>query len=247
MNVAMDPWARLRAATPARIGLGRSGCAQPLQAQLAFQLAHARARDAVHAAVDWDAVAETLPGASVRVRSQAEGRADYLKRPDLGRRLAEGAALDVGNPPDVVLVIADGLSAAAVAASGAAVARAVMGALPELSFGPVVLAEQSRVAIGDEIGHRLGARLVVLLVGERPGLTVADSLGAYVTYAPRVGRRDSERNCVSNIHGQGGLSAEAAARTIAWLVRAALDRGLTGTGLKDASLARGAEAGQLEP
>ncbi|WP_245216239.1 ethanolamine ammonia-lyase subunit EutC [Sagittula salina] len=243
----MDPWARLRAATPARIGLGRSGCAQPLQAQLAFQLAHARARDAVHAAVDWDAVAETLPGASVRVRSQAEGRADYLKRPDLGRRLAEGAALDVGNPPDVVLVIADGLSAAAVAASGAAVARAVMGALPELSFGPVVLAEQSRVAIGDEIGHRLGARLVVLLVGERPGLTVADSLGAYVTYAPRVGRRDSERNCVSNIHGQGGLSAEAAARTIAWLVRAALDRGLTGTGLKDASLARGAEAGQLEP
>ncbi|MCY4334941.1 MAG: ethanolamine ammonia-lyase subunit EutC [Litoreibacter sp.] len=230
-----DPFARLRAATPARIGLGRSGAAQPLSAQLAFQLAHARARDAVHQRLDFDAIASDLaPLETICVRSAAPDRATYLRRPDLGRRLAENTELP-RLEVDVALVIADGLSSDAVQSHAAPTAQAIIAALPELRFSPVILAEQARVAIGDEIGACLGARVTILLIGERPGLTVADSLGAYLTFAPKPGTRDSARNCVSNIHGQGGLSTAQAANTIAWITREAFRLKLTGTGLKDRS------------
>ena len=235
-DLVNDPWAKMRAATPARIGLGRAGAGLPTANNLDFQFAHARARDAVHRAVDWDRLeAEIAPLETIRVRSAAPDRPTYLRRPDLGRRLAPGdwPALVRSEKPDVAVVVADGLTADAIAAQAAPVVHASCAALAGLSIGPIVLAEQGRVAIGDEIGERLGARLVVLLVGERPGLTVADSLGAYITYGPRVGRKDSERNCISNIHGNGGLSHDEAAAKIAWLVRQALKLELTGTGLKE--------------
>ncbi|OCX67255.1 ethanolamine ammonia-lyase [Thioclava sp. SK-1] len=232
---AYDRWARLRAATPARIGLGRTGAGLPTGADLAFRLAHARARDAVHSALDFDALAADLaPLPVLRVASQAEDRASYLKRPDLGRKLADGTRLEpLAVRPDVVFVVADGLSSDAVAAHAAEVVHASAARLAGRVIGPVVLASQARVAIGDQIGHALGARMVVVLVGERPGLTVADSLGAYITFAPAPGRRDSQRNCISNIHAKGGLSTDQAAHKIAWLVAQALRLELTGTGLKD--------------
>ena len=237
-DVVKDKWAALRQATPARIALGRSGAGLPTRANLEFQFAHARARDAVHSGLDLDALeADLAPLEVIRVASAATDRASYLRRPDLGRKLAEGEAEKLNARPvcDVAFVIADGLSSAAVQAHAAAVTHAARARLEGLSLGPVVIASQARVAIGDEIGAALGARLVVLLVGERPGLTVADSLGAYLTYDPKPGTKDSQRNCLSNIHGQGGMSHEQAAGKIAWLTRAALERKLTGTGLKEES------------
>lgn len=232
--VELDPFARFRLTTRARIGLGRCGDGIPTRANLELQLAHARARDAVHGAVDFAAMAERLaPRPSVRVRSRCDGRTQYLARPDLGRRLdpADLAKLQ-GEPSDVVFVIADGLSAAAVEHHAEAALGACLNRLGDLSVGPVVLAEQARVALGDEIGEALKARAIVVLIGERPGLSAPDSLGAYVTHAPRLGRMDSERNCVSNIH-LDGLSYEAAADKIAWLLREAFRLGLSGVGLKE--------------
>lgn len=227
-----DPFARYRAATPARIGLGRSGDSLPVAALLDLQTAHARARDAVHGHVDFAALADALaPLPTVTVNSAARDRAEYLTRPDLGRTLAPAAALSPA-PCDLCFVIADGLSAAAVATHAAPLVHAARARLGDLSIGPVVLAEQGRVAIGDAIGARLGARLVAVLIGERPGLSVADSLGVYLTFDPKPGRRDSERNCISNIHG-AGLGIEAAADKLAGLVRGALAMGLTGVGLKE--------------
>ncbi|SFJ06808.1 ethanolamine ammonia-lyase subunit EutC [Celeribacter neptunius] len=237
-DLMRDKWAALRQATPARIALGRTGAGLPTGANLEFQFAHARARDAVHSPLDLDALAAGLqPFEVIRVNSAASDRASYLRRPDLGRKLATGEAekLNARTPCDVAFVIADGLSSAAVQAHAAAVVHAASARLEGLSFGPVVVASEARVAIGDEIGQVLGARLVVLLVGERPGLTVADSLGAYLTYDPKPGVKDSQRNCLSNIHGKGGMSYDQAAEKIAWLSRAALERGLTGTGLKEES------------
>ncbi|NIY78449.1 ethanolamine ammonia-lyase subunit EutC [Celeribacter sp. HF31] len=241
-DVVKDPWAKLRDVTPARIGLGRNGAGLPTGANLEFQFAHARARDAVHSALDVAALeAELAPFEVIRVTSAAMDRASYLRRPDLGRKLGAGEAekLNARPPCDVAFVIADGLSSAAVQAHAAAVVHAASEKLDGLTLGPVTIATQARVAIGDEIGAALGARLVVLLVGERPGLTVADSLGAYLTYAPTPGTKDSQRNCLSNIHGKGGMSYGQAAAKIAWLTRAALERGVTGTGLKE-------ESGSLE-
>lgn len=236
-----DPWQAWRKRTRARIALGRAGAALPTDALLAFQLDHARARDAVHHAFDVDALIDGLGprGAdALRVRSRAADRATYLLRPDLGRRLDDASVaslegLDAGGC-DVVVVMADGLSAAAVAAHAPAVLDALVPALDGLSLAPVVIAREARVALGDEVGALLHARLVVVLIGERPGLTSPDSLGAYLTFAPRVGRHDAERNCVSNIRPEG-LTPGAAARRIAWLVRAALARSLTGVALKDES------------
>ncbi|MFC0408239.1 ethanolamine ammonia-lyase subunit EutC [Roseomonas elaeocarpi] len=247
---AAEIWARLREATGARIGLGRRGDAPPVAEVLALQLAHARARDAVHRAMDWAAVEAALsPAPLLRVHSAAPDRATYLRRPDLGRRLApEAAALLSLAERQVVFVLADGLSAAAVEAQAVPLLQACRARLGALVAEPVVLAEQARVALGDEIGEGLGARMVVMLIGERPGLSVAHSLGAYVTHAPRVGRRDSERNCVSNIHPQGGLGTEAAADRIAWLVREGLLRRLTGVALKeDAANSLGGGDGGLLP
>lgn len=230
-----DPWAPLRAATRARIGLGLAGDALALRDVLDLQLAHALARDAVHAALDEAALEAALaPHPALRVRSAAPDRGAYLRRPDLGRRLhPDCRGLLAPGGFDAAFVLADGLSATAVQRHAAAVFRACLPRLGGWSVAPAVIATQGRVALGDEIGERLGARLVAVLIGERPGLSVPDSLGVYLTYEPRVGRRDSERNCISNIHAAGGLRPEAAAAKLVWLMREALSRGLTGTGLKD--------------
>jgi ethanolamine ammonia-lyase small subunit len=235
--VGGELWARLRRTTPARIALGRVGHALPLGEVLDFQLAHARARDAVHAALNGVALAEELaPLAVLHVESDAPDRATYLRRPDLGRRLsASSAALlaAAGGHCDVVFVIGDGLSATGVEAGAARLLQACKAELADLDIGPVVIAEQARVALADPIGEALGARVSVMIIGERPGLSVHDSLGIYLTFAPRSGRSDAERNCISNIHGAGGLSPQDAARTLAWLLREALRRQLSGVDLKD--------------
>jgi ethanolamine ammonia-lyase small subunit len=226
-----DPWDALRATTRARIGLGRTGNAVPIRHVLEFQLAHARARDAVHTALDTAALARGLPP-SVVTRSQAADRATYLRRPDLGRRLDPAFAPAPSGPFDVVFVVADGLSPAGVQSQAPDLVRACLGRLSGWSIAPVVIACQARVALGDEIGVLFQATLSVVLIGERPGLTVANSLGVYLTYQPRPGRRDSERNCISNIHADG-LSIGAAADMLVWLMTEARSRKLTGVDLKD--------------
>lgn len=228
-----DIWARWRHVTRARIGLGRSGDALPTAPLLAFQAAHSRARDAVHGAADFDALAAALqPHSTVVVRSQAADRAIYLRRPDLGRRLdpADAGKLEPGNY-DIAFVVADGLSARAVDAHAAAVLKRCAEKLADWRIAPIVLAGQARVALGDEIGEILNAAAVAVLIGERPGLSVADSLGIYLTWAPRRGRADSERNCISNIHA-AGLSHAAASDLLVWLLREARRRKLSGIGLK---------------
>ncbi|MCJ2084042.1 ethanolamine ammonia-lyase subunit EutC [Methylobacterium sp. J-090] len=232
---AADRWAILRSATSARIGLGRRGDAIPLEAVLDFQLAHARARDAVHTTLDVAALEDALrPHPVLRVRSAAPDRATYLRRPDLGRTLDADTILDgAEDGVDLVLVVADGLSATAVQSQAAPLIHACLARLDGISIGPIVVASQARVAIGDPIGERLGARLCAVLIGERPGLSVADSLGIYLTYGPRPGRRDSERNCISNIHTRGGLSIDRAADTLVWLARESLRRRVTGVALKN--------------
>ncbi|NNN36651.1 ethanolamine ammonia-lyase subunit EutC, partial [Streptomyces sp. S3(2020)] len=202
-------WISLRRHTQARIGLGRSGSALPTRHRLELQTAHAAARDAVHSPFDPDAVAAGLPGMpTVRVRSAAGDRLTYLQRPDLGRRLdaTDRAHLPVGEW-DVVFVVADGLSSRAVHEHAAAVVRATAARLAGWRIAPVVLAEQARVALGDDVGAAMGAELVVVLVGERPGMSAADSLGAYLTYRPVPGvTTDADRNCLSNIRPPSGLS-----------------------------------------
>ncbi|MGK2909479.1 MAG: ethanolamine ammonia-lyase subunit EutC [Sphingobium sp.] len=233
-----DLWDVLRRATAARIGLGRAGDAIPVQAVLAFQEAHAAARDAVYATLDADALAADLaPLSTLAVASQATERPIYLRRPDLGRLLAPASAAKLRGMPeqgyDIVFVIADGLSATAVRRHAVPMIRAAMEALSGFRFAPVIIAHQARVAIADPIGEALGARLSVIMIGERPGLTVSDSLGLYLTYDPRSGRRDSERNCISNVHDHGGQTYAQAARTLSWLAREALRRSLSGVDLKD--------------
>lgn len=238
MTAPTDPTlARLRRLTPARLRLDPRGGAAPLSAVLDFQASHARARDAIRAPVDWEAIAAALaPRETLHLQSRAGDRETYLRRPDLGRRVRE-ADLDrlQGTGSDVAIVIADGLSALAVNRHAAAIAGGVIESLPGVRFAPIVLASQARVAIGDDIGAGLRARLSLVLIGERPGLSVAESLGAYITYDPRPGRQDSERNCVSNIHDLGGLSHDRAVELISWLVGEALSRRLTGIALKDES------------
>ncbi|MCW5663314.1 MAG: ethanolamine ammonia-lyase subunit EutC [Piscinibacter sp.] len=241
--VIPQPWCSLRRHTPARIGLGRSGVSQPTAAQLDFQLAHAQARDAVHRRLELGPLEQGLAALglpTLRLHSAAADRPIYLQRPDLGRRLDEPsrqrlAALPRGAPPDLALVIADGLSALAVERHAVPLVAAL---LPVLGAGwqlaPVALVEQGRVAIGDPIGAALGARLVAVLIGERPGLSSPDSLGIYLTWEPCPGRSDAERNCISNVRPEG-LPVPEAARRLAWLLEAARTRGLSGVALKDES------------
>jgi ethanolamine ammonia-lyase small subunit len=227
-------WRRFTEVTRARINLGRSGDALPTRHALEFEYAHALARDAVYAAVDYDAIAAALSGsATLRVRSMAGDRSAYLRRPDLGRTLdpSMAAALPPG-PYDAVFVIADGLSASAVQQHAAPMLEAARARLPDWRLGPVVLAQQARVALGDDIGAAMAATLVVVLIGERPGLSVPNSLGLYLTYAPARGCRDSQRNCISNIHADG-LSYARAAEKLEWLMRSARTLKLTGVALKE--------------
>lgn len=229
-----DPVAPLRKFTPARIALGRAGNGLPTKALLGFGLAHARARDAVHAALDAERIVfELKQFKPTIVKSQAVDRETYLRRPDLGRKLADCAIQK--QDKSIALVIADGLSALAVERHAIPLIRALVDLAPQRWSGATAtVALQARVALGDEVGERLGAQLVAVLIGERPGLSSPDSLGVYLTYAPRVGRTDAERNCVSNIRPEG-LGYEAAARRLDWLAAAALARGMTGVALKDES------------
>ena len=228
----------LRRATPARVGLGRSGAGLPTRAHLDFQLAHARARDAVHAVFEpTRIIAEIGAGGheAILLRSAAGDRPTYLRRPDLGRRLdTKSRACLVARPPgaaDIVFVIADGLSATAVHAHAAALLRVSFARLAsELRIGPVAIVEGGRVAIGDEIGGLLSADLAVVLIGERPGLSTADSLGVYVTWQPAPGTVDAARNCISNIRPQGLPIEEAAGRLVA-LLSAAKRHRITGVAL----------------
>ncbi|MDX2159541.1 MAG: ethanolamine ammonia-lyase subunit EutC [Hyphomicrobiaceae bacterium] len=239
-----DPWSALAAFTPARIALGRAGASPPTREVLAFALAHAQARDAVHARLDRAALARDLAAlglACVEVESEACDRQVYLCRPDLGRRLQASsrtrlAARALADRPPLVLVIGDGLSATAVARHAPVLIREFLPLATKsgLSLGPLVLAEGARVALGDEIGGLLGARFVAVLIGERPGLSAADSMSVYLTREPRAGRTDAERNCISNIR-PGGLPPSAAARSLAWLIEAAMVTGATGVALKDRS------------
>jgi len=224
-------WSDLRRFTAARVALGRAGNGLPTAAHLDFQEAHARARDAVWSALDAEALA--LPGDVRRVASEAPDRRAYLLRPDLGRRLRaeDRAALAASPAPGrVVLVLADGLCPAGVQAQGAALIEALRAALE--GAGPVVVATQARVALGDDIGEALGAAAIAVIIGERPGLSTQDSVGLYLTWAPRRGRTDAERNCISNIRPGGVPVAEAAAKA-AWLLRGARALGATGVALKD--------------
>jgi ethanolamine ammonia-lyase small subunit len=233
----------LRDLTPARVGLGRAGASMPTKALLDFTLAHARARDAVHAAFDAAAIIAGLNEtglAAIDVCSRASARDDYLRRPDLGRKLDQAsqqrlASRNAGECR-LAIIVGDGLSPTAVNAHAVEViSRLVPGlAADGIEIGHAVVATGARVALGDEIGAILGARMVVMLIGERPGLSAPDSLGAYLTFAPRPGLTDAERNCVSNIHG-AGLTYDEAAFRIAWLIREGLARQITGVALKDES------------
>lgn len=244
-GIAPDPWADLRAHTQARLALGRAGAALPTAELLRFGMAHAQARDAVHIPLDADALAAQLQalGCATRlVHSAAPDRATYLLRPDLGRRLsnADAAVLrdmpaEGGAPIDLLVVVADGLSSLAVARQAPPLVQAIRQQAPAgWHIGPVVIAQQARVALGDEVGSLLEARMVAVLIGERPGLSSPDSLGIYLTWHPQVGRSDAERNCISNVRPEGLEPAQAAAR-LWWLCRAARQLGLTGVGLKDRS------------
>jgi ethanolamine ammonia-lyase small subunit len=233
----------LRELTPARVGLGRTGAGLPTDALLAFTLDHARARDAVHAAFDTTALISGLREcglAPVQLSSRAKTRRDYLRRPDLGRlldpesqRLLKDRRRGAG---EIAMVIGDGLSPTAVNSHAVEFVRNLVPRLTGdgIKIGHAVLASGARVALGDEIGEILAARMMVMLIGERPGLSAPDSLGVYLTFAPRIGCSDAERNCVSNIHA-AGLTCEQAAFKVAWLIREGLKRQVTGVALKDES------------
>ncbi|QOZ35535.1 ethanolamine ammonia-lyase subunit EutC [Bradyrhizobium sp. CCBAU 53421] len=233
----------LRDLTPARVGLGRSGASLPTDALLSFTLDHARARDAVHAAFDVSGIAAGLAGLGIaphEVSSQAPARRDYLRRPDLGRMLDSASRRSLEGSGITAcacaIVIGDGLSPTAVNAHAVELIRHLLPRLVAdgIDTGAVVIASGARVALGDEIGAIVGARMLVMLIGERPGLSAPDSLGAYLTFAPRIGLTDADRNCISNIH-RAGLSYPEAAFRIAWLVREGLARQITGVALKDES------------
>ncbi len=232
--------ARLRALTTARVGLGRTGVSQETRDVLDFQRAHAQARDAVHARLEVAALAAALKeiagGDVLRLHSAAADRAVYLQRPDLGRRLDENSRARLASiRPDaweLALVVADGLSALAVERHVPALLRELLPLLADRRLAPICVVEQGRVAIGDEIGAALGAELCVVLIGERPGLSSPDSLGAYITWQPRPGRTDAERNCISNIRAEGLSSAQAAAQ-LGFYVNEARRRKLTGVALKE--------------
>lgn len=246
-----DPWNPMRRLTQARIGLRRSGNTLSTNDVLEFQADHAAARDAVHTPMDTDTVLAGLTdlglGTPVVVTSRAGSRAEYLRRPDLGRVPADLSAVS-GSGADIGFVIADGLSATAVDTHAVNLVRTIADELsPDFSVAPPVVATQARVALGDHIGHAMGVEIVLVIIGERPGLSVADSLGVYLTYHPEPGRRDSERNCISNIHPPDGLGYAATARIVAALVSGARQLGASGVALKDTSAAEEALAAADAP
>jgi len=255
-SVIANPWRRLSASTDARIGLGRAGISLPTHEMLAFQLAHAQARDAVHLPLDTSRLMKDLaelterrkallPHEPVHLQSQASDRITYLQRPDLGRRLSQKSceALDrlghTGDSPvDLALVVADGLSSYGVQENAVGFLEALLANLEAddqtWELAPLIVVSQGRVAIGDDVGHRLNARCVVVLIGERPGLSSPDSLGLYLAWAPEPGLNDASRNCISNIR-PAGLSFEEASRRLGYLLREARRQEVSCVPLKDRS------------
>lgn len=263
-GVVDNPWRRLRQFTAARIGLGRSGVSLPTRELLAFQLAHAQARDAVHTPLDFDQLSQQLETLAdeypllnqqppLRLHSEAIDRPTYLQRPDLGRTLdqasrvllkqEQAAAADTASSTaeaafDLAIVIADGLSATAIASNAAAfigqLCQQFQADQRDWSLAPITLVEQGRVAIGDDVGELLNARMVLMLIGERPGLSSPDSLGLYLTFAPQTGLTDARRNCISNVRPQGLNYSEAASKAL-YLMQEAQRLQLSGVDLKDRS------------
>lgn len=247
-NVSSDPWTQLKKFTRARIALGRVGSSLPTREVLDFGLAHAMARDAVHLALDVDALEAAIQAqgfSTIRVHSRATDRANYLLRPDWGRRLDDNSLMDLigisslkksnAKPIDLLIVVADGLSSLAVSRHVLPMLAEIRQLLPtDWQLGPVVIASQARVAIGDEIGQALNARMVAMLIGERPGLSSSDSLGMYLTYQPTLDLSDADRNCISNVRPEG-LQYAAAAKKLLWLAGQAMRLKLSGVALKDES------------
>jgi ethanolamine ammonia-lyase small subunit len=255
-EIIQNPWTRLRSFTNARLALGRAGDSLPTSEVLDFALAHAQARDAVHNALDVENLACGLKASgfeSIAVQSAARDRAEYLRRPDLGRKLndasrfviegchperSEGAASLADSSrregPSAIFIIADGLSAIAPERHAVPVLREITGRLEGWRIAPIIVATQARVALGDEIDEILKAEVTVMLIGERPGLSSPDSLGIYLTYKPRIGCTDADRNCISNVRPEG-LSYEAAAHKLHYLMTAARRIGASGVALKDES------------
>lgn len=239
--VSPDPWDGLRGFTDARIALGRSGVSLPLRESLAFRLDHARARDAVHAPFQVEALLRELEEgglAGLELRSAVADRSEYLTRPDRGRRLDQAShellAAHAAKGFDVCLVVSDGLSSRAVHENAAPFLRGFARAAADagLSLSPVCVVRNGRVAVADEIGQLLEARLSVILIGERPGLSSPNSLGVYLTWNPRPGTTDEARNCISNVRPQG-LPVREGVRKLAYLVEEALRMRGSGVGLKD--------------
>lgn len=237
-----DPWFALRKFTQARIGQGRAGCATPTAAQLEFQLAHAMARDAVHQPWQVQQFQDVISAKgwhSLILGTAINDRQQYLQRPDLGRclDLASRKCLEDADylNADVAIIVSNGLSSTAVACHGLPLLEAIISTFNEQSFqlGPICLVPNARIAVADEIGELLKARISVMIVGERPGLSAADSLGIYLTYAPRPGRTDAERNCISNIRPPFGMSYQAAAIKLSYLIHQAILRSISGIQLKD--------------
>ena len=245
ISTATPAWLALKELTGARIALGRTGVSLPTKDILEFRMAHARARDAVHTALEIEPLFKALVDQGfepISVASQAADRHTFLLRPDLGRRLSVDSVQTLTNLsndtqrplPSLAFVIADGLSAQAIQGHALALLEALRLELPQVQESAVVLATQARVALGDEIGEILGAELVVVLIGERPGLSAPDSMSAYLTWHPKVGRTDVERNCLSNIRLEG-LSYTEAAQKLAWLIKQAKILGKSGVELKEES------------
>ncbi|MFP8780457.1 ethanolamine ammonia-lyase subunit EutC [Hydrogenophaga sp. RWCD_12] len=242
-HVTPAGWGTLRRFTDARIALGRAGHSQPTAPHLAFQLAHALARDAVHLPFDAHGVAagvQALGLEAIQLHSAAADRATYLQRPDLGRRLDEASRNTLqqrdATPVDLAFVVGDGLSALAIHQNAVPLIASTLARLQadanSWTIGPVAIVEQARVAVGDETGAGLKARCVVVLIGERPGLSSPDSMGLYLTWAPQAGLTDANRNCISNVR-PAGLAIEAAAAKLVHLLGAARTGQISGVGLKD--------------
>lgn len=243
-NPQRDQWSQLRAFTCARIALGRTGTSLPTQAHLDFQLAHARAKDAVRLPLDIDALEARLQATGVdtlRLNTRAAKRSDYLQNPDLGRRLVRESVDRIqtdlpDKAADIALVIADGLSAIAIQRHAVPFLQILIPVLAERGYtcSSTMLVRQGRVAVADEVAEIMGSRMAVILIGERPGLSSPDSMGVYFTFNPHVGCKDAMRNCISNIHDHG-LSYDQAAAKLIYLVTEADRLGLSGVQLKDES------------
>ncbi len=239
--ITEDPWAELKHFTAARIALGRTGISIPLKECLQFKLAHAFARDAVYSVLQTEVLTQQLQQFQLPVlqlQSQCTDRNQYLQRPDLGRLLNKASQQQIEETPategDIAIIICDGLSATAVNSHAFSLLSLLMPLFNQSSYSiaPITLVQQGRVAIGDEVGSLLKAKMSIVLIGERPGLSSPDSMGAYITYAPQKGLTDERRNCISNIRPEG-LDFTSAANKIFYLISEALRLQLSGVGLKD--------------